>query len=87
MAGINHLDRIQRLPTRLVSGIRHLPYEEGLQRLGLHSTFKIFTGLLGVDFNLFFSLPLVAALEGIPTSYSKVRATAGGEGQLFRWGF
>ncbi len=49
--------------------MRHLPYEERLQRLGLHSlqlrrlqadlipTFKIFTGLLGIDLNLF-CLPL-----------------------------
>ncbi len=29
---INHLERIQRLTTRFVTGIRHLPYEKGLQR-------------------------------------------------------
>ncbi len=34
----------------------------------------------------FFSLPLDAALEDTPTKYSKVRATAEGEGQHFRWG-
>ncbi len=50
--------------------MRHLPYEERLQRLGIHSllrrrlwvdlitAFKIFTGLLDVDPNLFFSLLL-----------------------------
>ncbi len=37
VAGINHLERIQRLATMLVTGIRHLPYEERLQRPGLHS--------------------------------------------------
>ncbi len=30
-------------------------------------------------------LPLVAALESTPTRYSKVRATAEGEGQSLRW--
>ncbi len=37
IADINHQQRIQRLGTRLVTGMRHLPYEERLQRLGLHS--------------------------------------------------
>ncbi len=32
MADNNHLERIQRLTTRLVTGIRHLPYKERLQR-------------------------------------------------------
>ncbi len=31
VADINHLERIQRLATRLVAGIPHLPYEERLQ--------------------------------------------------------
>ncbi len=35
--GINHLERIHRLATRLVTGMRRLPYEERLQWLGLHS--------------------------------------------------
>ncbi len=72
---INYLGRSQRLATRLVTGMRNLPYEERLQWLGLHylkqrqhwanliTTFKIFTGLLDVDPNLFFALPLDAALE------------------------
>ncbi len=37
VADINNLERIQRLATRLITGMRHLPYEERLQRLGLHS--------------------------------------------------
>ncbi len=37
VADINHLDRIQRLATRLFTGMRYLPYEERLQRLELHS--------------------------------------------------
>ncbi len=70
VADINHLERIQRLATRLVTGMRHLPYEERLQRLGLHSlqrrrlwadlitAFKIFKGLLDVDQNFFCARPL-----------------------------
>ncbi len=88
-----HEKRNQRLATRLVPSIRHLLYEEKLQRLGLHSlqrrrlrsdlitAFKIFTGLLDVDPNFFFALPLDAALEGTTTRSSKVRATAEGEGR------
>ncbi len=49
--------------------MRHLPYEERLQRLGLHSlqrrrlraglitTFKLITGLLDIDLNLFYLPP------------------------------
>ncbi len=95
VADINHLERIQRLATRLVTGISPLPDKKILQRLGLHSlqrrrlrvglitAFQIFTCLLDVDPNLFFSLPAVVALEGTPTRYSKVRATGGGEGQKY----
>ncbi len=69
LADINHLERIQRLAKRLVTGMRHLPYEERLQWLGLHSLqrrrlradvitdFKTFTGLL----DTFFSSPLLDA--------------------------
>ncbi len=59
--------------------MRHLPYEERLQRLGLHSlqqrrrlqadlitAFKIFTGLLDIDPNLFFPLPARRGLRGHP---------------------
>ncbi len=74
------------------------PYEETLQRLSLHflkgrrlrvdlsTAFKIFTGLLDGDPKFVFSLPLIAAIKGTHTKYSKVRTTVGGEGQLFRWG-
>ncbi len=95
VADINNLERIQRLATRLVSGIRHITYEDRLQRLSLHSlqrrrlrvdliiAFRIFTGLLDVDPNLFFLPPTCRGLRGYPY---KVRATAGGEGQPFRRG-
>ncbi len=66
VADINHLERIERLATRLVTGMRHLPYEERLLQLGLHSlqrrrlradlitAFKVFKGLLDIDPNLVF---------------------------------
>ncbi len=56
-------------PLRLVTGIRHVPYKERLQRVGLRSLhrrrlvvdiiadFKVLTSLLDVDPNCFF-LPL-----------------------------
>ncbi len=59
VADINHLERILRLATRLVTDMRHLPYEERLQRRKLRAdlvaAFKIITGLLDTDLNYFFS--------------------------------
>ncbi len=78
VADINRLEQIQRLATRLVIGMRHLPYEERLQRLGPHSlrrrrlwtdliaAFKIFTGLLDIDLNFFFLPPARCGLSGHP---------------------
>ncbi len=37
VADINHLERIQRLAIKLVTGMGHLPYEEKLQWIGFHS--------------------------------------------------
>ncbi len=66
VADSNHLERIQRL----VTGRRHLPYEERLQRLGLHSlqrrrlradlitACKKFKGLMDIDLNLLFLPPV-----------------------------
>ncbi len=34
VADIHHLERNHKLATRLLTGIRYLPYEERLQRLG-----------------------------------------------------
>ncbi len=74
VAYISHLQRIQRL----VTGMIHHPYEERLQRLGLHSlqrrrpradlltTFKLFKGLLDIDPNLFFLPPTRRGLRGHP---------------------
>ncbi len=76
VADINHLERIQRLATRLVTGMRHLPYEVRLQPLGLHSlqrrrlrddlssAFRIFKGLWDIDPNLFFLSPARRGLRG-----------------------
>ncbi len=75
-AHVNHLERIQRLATKLETGMHNLPYEERLQRLGLHSlqrrrlpadlitAFKIFTFILEFDPNLFFSPPARCSLRG-----------------------
>ncbi len=72
------IKHVQKLATRLVTGIRHLPYEERLQLLGLHSlqrrriradlntTFKIFTGLLNVNSNLSFLPPTRRGFRGHP---------------------
>ncbi len=78
VADINHLELIQILATRLVTGMLHLPYEERPQRLSLHSlqrrrlradlitAFKIFKGLLDIDPNLFFLPPARRGLGGHP---------------------
>ncbi len=74
----NHQERIHTLSTRLVTGMRHLPYEERPQRLDLHSlqrrrlpvdlntAFKIFKGFLDIDPNLFFLPPARRCLRGHP---------------------
>ncbi len=66
LADINHLKRIKRL----VTGIRHLFYEEKLQRLDLRAdlitAFKTSKGLLNVDPGLFFPPPNRRGLGGHP---------------------
>ncbi len=78
VADINLLERIQRLATRLATGMCHLPYEERLQRLGLHSlqrrrlwddvitAFNICKGLLDIDPKLLFLPPTRRGLRGHP---------------------
>ncbi len=75
--------RIRRLATRLVTGIRHLPYKERLKRVGLHylqrqrlgvdliTAFGIFTGLLSVGPSLII-LPLQGALTCEPSPKERV---------------
>ncbi len=58
VADINHLERIQRLATRLVAGMRHLAYEERLQRQRLRA--HLITAL-DIDPNVFSFLPLDVA--------------------------
>ncbi len=67
VADNNHLERIERLTTRLVTSIRHLPYKERLQwrrlRADLITAFMIFTGL-NIDSNLLFLPPTRRGLRG-----------------------
>ncbi len=70
------LEQMQRLAMRLVNGFRRLPYEERLCRLGLHSVrrrylrgdlivvYKMFSGGLNLDPNLFFIPPMRPGLRG-----------------------
>ncbi len=97
VADVNHLGRSQRLATILVTCIRYLPYEERLQRLAFipcrgddfgptwlpHSRYsRVFWMWILIFFSF---LPLDTAQEGTPKRYSKVRATAEGEGWPFWW--
>ena len=73
---INHLESVQRRATRLVTSIRHLPYEERLKRLKLPSlkfrrlrgdlieSYKLLTGKENVDYRQFFQLATTTQLRG-----------------------
>ncbi len=68
VADINHLEQIQILSTRLVTGMCRLPYEERLQRWRLQAdlitAFTILKGLLDIDPNSFFLPPARRGLRG-----------------------
>ncbi len=75
-ANINHFERVQRLATRLVRGLRHVPYEERLRQLNIFSlecrrlradlilAFKLFKGKVGLNPSEFFLRPPRAGLRG-----------------------
>ncbi len=65
IAGINHLAIVQRLATRLVRGLCHVPYDKRLCQLNLFSrrridlilSFKIFEGEIDLSPSDFFLRP------------------------------
>ena len=81
------LERVQRRATRMVTSIRHLPYEERLRRLGLPSLYyrrmrgdmifmyQLFNGGVDITPEDFFTLAKDGCTRGHPYKVLKPRAT------------
>ncbi len=96
-ADINQLERVKRLATRLVRGLRHVPYEERLRQLNLFSlerrrlradlilAFKSFKGELTLTCLTSSSAHPDRGCEGTTTDYCKDQAVidAGAEPSQF----
>ena len=73
---IIHVERLQRLATRMVHGLHSLPYEDRLRRLNLFSlerrrlrgdlitTYNIFSGQMSIPLETFFTFPSRPNLRG-----------------------
>ncbi len=95
---INQLEREQRLETRLMRGLRLVPYEERLRQLSLFSlecrrlrtdlimAFKIFKGEVDLNPSEFFLRPPEPGYEGTPTDYCKDQAVFDAGAVPFRFG-
>ncbi len=88
-ADINQLERVQRLATRLVRALLHVPYEEKLRqpnlfllerrllRADLILAFNIFKREVDLNPFEFFLRPPEPVYEGTPTDYCKDQAVFG----------
>ena len=72
--GVVELKKVQKRETQVITGLGHLPYEEGLQLLGLFSlrggdlieTYQIMQGMGKVDRGKLFSLSRNTRTRGHP---------------------
>ena len=81
------LERIQHRFTRMIPGMRHLPYEERLGKLGIWSleerrnradllqVFQMFKGVSSIPFNQFFTFSNSTSTRGHSAKISKSRSS------------